>query len=122
MPKPPLPCDRVRRAQCSQTELRLAQAVESQFETSVVAAFEAILAGANGQYRAANRRVFECRAQATAVEAVSVGYRRSCQSAACVRERTPSLAKMCRMWTFTVERLTHSARAISSLVSPCLTS
>jgi HD-GYP domain-containing protein (c-di-GMP phosphodiesterase class II) len=31
--------------------LRLAQAVESQFDTSVVAAFEAILAGANEDYR-----------------------------------------------------------------------
>jgi putative nucleotidyltransferase with HDIG domain len=31
--------------------LRLAQAVESQFDTSVVAAFEAILAGANDDYR-----------------------------------------------------------------------
>ena len=33
--------------------LRLAQAVESQFDTSVVAAFEAILAGANEAYRTA---------------------------------------------------------------------
>jgi HD-GYP domain-containing protein (c-di-GMP phosphodiesterase class II) len=31
--------------------LRLAQAVESQFDTSVVAAFEAILAGADEAYR-----------------------------------------------------------------------
>jgi hypothetical protein len=31
--------------------LRLAQAVESQFDTSVVAAFEAILASANDGYR-----------------------------------------------------------------------
>ena len=31
--------------------LRLAQAVESQFDTSVVAAFEAILAGADERYR-----------------------------------------------------------------------
>ena len=31
--------------------LRLAQAVESQFDTSVVAAFEAILAGAPTDYR-----------------------------------------------------------------------
>ena len=31
--------------------LRLAQAVESQFDTSVVAAFEAILAGASEHYR-----------------------------------------------------------------------
>jgi putative nucleotidyltransferase with HDIG domain len=53
--------------------LRLAQAVESQFDTTVVAAFEAILAGANDQYRAGNRKDFEFRAEATAVEAVSVG-------------------------------------------------
>ena len=33
--------------------LRLAQAVESQFDTSVVAAFEAILAGASEGYRMA---------------------------------------------------------------------
>jgi HD-GYP domain-containing protein (c-di-GMP phosphodiesterase class II) len=31
--------------------LRLAQAVETQFDTSVVAAFEAILAGASESYR-----------------------------------------------------------------------
>jgi hypothetical protein len=31
--------------------LRLAQAVEAQFDTSVVAAFEAILAGASEEYR-----------------------------------------------------------------------
>jgi putative nucleotidyltransferase with HDIG domain len=36
--------------------LRLAQAVESQFDTSVVAAFEAILAGADESYRAGLRR------------------------------------------------------------------
>jgi putative nucleotidyltransferase with HDIG domain len=33
--------------------LRLAQAVETQFDTSIVAAFEAILAGANEEYRTA---------------------------------------------------------------------
>jgi putative nucleotidyltransferase with HDIG domain len=36
--------------------LRLAQAVESQFDTSVVAAFEAILAGATEAYRSGARR------------------------------------------------------------------
>jgi putative nucleotidyltransferase with HDIG domain len=36
--------------------LRLAQAVESQFDTTVVAAFEAILAGASEEYRAGQRR------------------------------------------------------------------
>jgi len=35
--------------------LRLAQAVESQFDTTVVAAFEAILAGANEEYRSGQR-------------------------------------------------------------------
>jgi putative nucleotidyltransferase with HDIG domain len=39
--------------------LRLAQAVESQFDTSAVAAFEAILAGANEEYRTATRPDFE---------------------------------------------------------------
>lgn len=39
--------------------LRLAQAVESQFDTSAVAAFEAILAGASEEYRTAKRADFE---------------------------------------------------------------
>ena len=39
--------------------LRLAQAVESQFDTSVVAAFEALLAGAVEEYRTAKRPDFE---------------------------------------------------------------
>ena len=39
--------------------LRLAQAVESQFDTSAVAAFEAILAGAAEDYRTATRADFE---------------------------------------------------------------
>jgi putative nucleotidyltransferase with HDIG domain len=39
--------------------LRLAQAVETQFDTSVVAAFEAILAGATEQYRCATSADFE---------------------------------------------------------------
>ena len=38
--------------------LRLAQAVESQFDTSVVAAFEALLAGAAEEYRTAKRADF----------------------------------------------------------------
>jgi HD-GYP domain-containing protein (c-di-GMP phosphodiesterase class II) len=38
--------------------LRLAQAVDSQFDTSVVAAFEAILAGADENYRLARRADF----------------------------------------------------------------
>jgi HD-GYP domain-containing protein (c-di-GMP phosphodiesterase class II) len=38
--------------------LRLAQAVESQFDTSVVAAFEALLAGATEEYRTAKRADF----------------------------------------------------------------
>jgi HD-GYP domain-containing protein (c-di-GMP phosphodiesterase class II) len=45
--------------------LRLAQAVDSQFDTSVVAAFEAILAGANEDYRLAKRRDFHQFAQST---------------------------------------------------------
>ena len=39
--------------------LRLAQAVESQFDTSVVAAFEAILAGADESYRMGKREDFQ---------------------------------------------------------------
>ena len=39
--------------------LRLAQAVESQFDTSVVAAFEAILAGADESYRMGKRDDFQ---------------------------------------------------------------
>lgn len=39
--------------------LRLAQAVESQFDTSVVAAFEALLAGAAEDYRTAKRADFD---------------------------------------------------------------
>jgi len=39
--------------------LRLAQAVESQFDTMVVAAFEAILAGANEEYRCGMRMDFK---------------------------------------------------------------
>jgi putative nucleotidyltransferase with HDIG domain len=39
--------------------LRLAQAVESQFDTAVVAAFEAILAGASNSYRNGSRRDFD---------------------------------------------------------------
>src|SRR5436305_12608306 len=38
--------------------LRLAQAVESQFDTAVVAAFEAILAGASEKYRLARGSAF----------------------------------------------------------------
>jgi putative nucleotidyltransferase with HDIG domain len=45
--------------------LRLAQAVESQFDTSVVAAFEAILAGADEDYRLARRPDFLAFAQST---------------------------------------------------------
>jgi putative nucleotidyltransferase with HDIG domain len=43
--------------------LRLAQAVDSQFDTSVVAAFEAILAGAGEDYRTATRPDFSLRRQ-----------------------------------------------------------
>ena len=42
--------------------LRLAQAVESQFDTAVVAAFEAILAGADDAYRAGSRQDFQAKA------------------------------------------------------------
>ena len=45
--------------------LRLAQAVDSQFDTSAVAAFEAILAGADEEYRLARRTDFREFAQST---------------------------------------------------------
>jgi putative nucleotidyltransferase with HDIG domain len=45
--------------------LRLAQAVDSQFDTSAVAAFEAILAGADEDYRLARRTEFREFAQST---------------------------------------------------------
>ena len=45
--------------------LRLAQAVDSQFDTAVVAAFEAILAGADETYRVAKRQDFLEFAQST---------------------------------------------------------
>jgi HD-GYP domain-containing protein (c-di-GMP phosphodiesterase class II) len=43
--------------------LRLAQAVESQFDTTVVAAFEAILAGASEAYRRGSREDFRFEVQ-----------------------------------------------------------
>jgi len=45
--------------------LRLAQAVETQFDTSVVAAFEAILAAANEEYRLARGSDFQLTSEAT---------------------------------------------------------
>jgi HD domain len=51
--------------------LRLAQAVGSQFDTTVVAAFEAILAGATEEYRLAKRRDFLEFAQSTYEPSVS---------------------------------------------------
>jgi putative nucleotidyltransferase with HDIG domain len=45
--------------------LRLAQAVDGQFDTSAVAAFEAILAGADEPYRLAHRADFRAFAQST---------------------------------------------------------
>ena len=43
--------------------MRLAQAVESQFDTAVVAAFEAVLAGADEEYRSGKRPDFDLQAQ-----------------------------------------------------------
>jgi hypothetical protein len=48
--------------------LRLAQAVETQFDTSVVAAFEALLASADESYRLATRSDFRLDAQGAEVE------------------------------------------------------
>ncbi len=50
--------------------LRLAQAVDSQFDTAVVAAFEAILAGADEDYRVAQRADFRAFAQRAYDESV----------------------------------------------------
>ena len=50
--------------------LRLAQAVETQFDTSVVAAFEAILAGASESYRLATRVDFQFEGQAQGLEPI----------------------------------------------------
>jgi putative nucleotidyltransferase with HDIG domain len=52
--------------------LRLAQAVESQFDTTVVAAFEAILAAAPESYRSGVRRDFSVRAHDLRVQLASV--------------------------------------------------
>jgi putative nucleotidyltransferase with HDIG domain len=52
--------------------LRLAQAVETQFDTNVVAAFEAILAGSSEQYRAGLNLAFDSEASAHEVLAVRV--------------------------------------------------
>jgi HD-GYP domain-containing protein (c-di-GMP phosphodiesterase class II) len=51
--------------------LRLAQAVDSQFDTTVVAAFEALLAGADEAYRIAKRRDFLEFAQSGSYESAS---------------------------------------------------
>ena len=50
--------------------LRLAQAVEGQFDTSVVAAFEAILAGAPEAYRAGSRADFLLETQSASQSAL----------------------------------------------------
>jgi putative nucleotidyltransferase with HDIG domain len=52
--------------------LRLAQAVESQFDTTVVAAFEAILAGASEAYRAGQRDDFSLETQRSHQPALEV--------------------------------------------------
>ena len=83
--------------------LRLAQAVDSQFDTAVVAAFEAILAGAKEEYRLAHRpRLPRVRAEhlRAAVRICRVRRRRrlirtlkrSLDRPAPSRDRTPSLS------------------------------
>jgi putative nucleotidyltransferase with HDIG domain len=52
--------------------LRLAQAVESQFDTAVVAAFEAILAGADETYRLGQREDFRLEGEELKREAVRI--------------------------------------------------
>jgi putative nucleotidyltransferase with HDIG domain len=56
----------------SVARMRLAQAVESQFDTTVVAAFEAILAGATEEYRAGTRLDFVLTVQQRSAEAAPV--------------------------------------------------
>lgn len=51
--------------------LRLAQAVESQFDTSVVAAFEAVLAGADEEYRHGERQDFQFDVQEALPQAIA---------------------------------------------------
>jgi putative nucleotidyltransferase with HDIG domain len=51
--------------------LRLAQAADSQFDTSVVAAFEAILAGASDEYRTGTRLDFDLEFRATLATAAA---------------------------------------------------
>jgi HD-GYP domain-containing protein (c-di-GMP phosphodiesterase class II) len=52
--------------------MRLAQAVESQFDTAVVAAFEAILAGSTEAYREGQRDDFSLERQRTQLPALEV--------------------------------------------------
>ena len=52
--------------------LRLAQAVESQFDTTVVAAFEAVLAGASEAYRSGQREDFSLEVKKAAQVALRV--------------------------------------------------
>jgi putative nucleotidyltransferase with HDIG domain len=56
--------------------MRLAQAVESQFDTSVVAAFEAILAGAPEAYRSGSRPEFSLRTDLTVADAPALAVAR----------------------------------------------
>ena len=109
--------------------MRLAQAVGSQFDTSVVAAFEAILATADEAYRLGRRR------------GVRLGSRTPIRVTQRVRSpawpsrarfesleapprratRTPSFSKMWRTWTLTVTGLMNRVRPISAFDSPCAT-
>ena len=51
--------------------MRLAQGVEGQFDTTIVAAFEAVLAGASEDYRTGDRHEFTLEAQDTYSEPVA---------------------------------------------------
>ena len=70
--------------------LRLAQAVESQFDTSAVAAFEAILAGATEEHRTARRPDFEPTTPTTPVR--SAGPEPAASPDASPRSRSPGAA------------------------------
>src|SRR5262249_37078115 len=84
--------------------LRLAQGVESQFDTTVIAAFEAILAGASEDYRLAREEDFTLEEQdhypleedgpehaPARDDAHPSSSSSSADTTASVRERTPSL-------------------------------
>ena len=104
--------------------MRLAQSVESQFDTTVVAAFEAILAGATEEYRAGARTDFNLEAQeheAPRLQPAVAAAPLVIPTAKCSsrgRVRTPSFSNICRTCTFTVDSPRKSLSAICRFVRP----